>query len=278
MVEEKINELRKEFVMIKTFEMKPNFKYLGEKYGLDPRTVKKYYEGYEGKPTTRNKPSMLDDLKGTIKEKLSLNGIKISSLYFYLVNEKDYKGSYSNLTYYIRNDEELKIKHSETVNVRYETEPGEDIIGIIKKINIEVNNRTNSTTNMKPILLYMKEKEYLQPLPSNDVLEYYMNLSKAVKVQNTSLINYKGCEYSVPSKFINKTLKVKERDNKLYIYNNTELVVIHDISDKKINYKEDHYVEGLKKSMPNKTEEDIEKLAKKNLKLFDEILNNGKKD
>ena len=131
---------------------------------------------------------------------------------------------------------------------------------------------------MKPILLYMKEKEYLQPLPSNDVLEYYMNLSKAVKVQNTSLINYKGCEYSVPSKFINKTLKVKERDNKLYIYNNTELVVIHDISDKKINYKEDHYVEGLKKSMPNKTEEDIEKLAKKNLKLFDEILNNGKKD
>ncbi len=53
------------------------------------------------------------------------------------------------------------------------------------------------------------------------------------------LINYKGSKYSVPKKYINKTLKLKEIDNKLYIYDNTELVVIHEISNKTINYKDE---------------------------------------
>ena len=51
-----ISELRKEFTVLETFELKPNFTYLGNKYNLDPRTVKKYYEGYNGKSTTRVKP------------------------------------------------------------------------------------------------------------------------------------------------------------------------------------------------------------------------------
>ena len=53
--------------MIETFEMKPNFTYLGKKYDLDPRTIKKYYQGYNGKATTRAKPSMLDEYKDIIK-------------------------------------------------------------------------------------------------------------------------------------------------------------------------------------------------------------------
>ena len=125
---------------------------------------------------------------------------------------------------------------------------------------------------MKPILLYQKEKEYLKPLPSNQILEQYMNLSITVKVQNTMLIDYKGCQYSVPKKYINKNLKIKEIDNKLYIYDNTELVVVHDISDKKINYKEEHYKEGLKGSMSYKTDAEIEELAKRNLDLFDQLI------
>ena len=128
---------------------------------------------------------------------------------------------------------------------------------------------------MKPILLYNKEKEYLKPLPSNQVLEHYMNISVSVKVQNTSLIYYKGIQYSVPSKFINKTLKVKEIDNKLYIYNNTDLVSTHDISSRPINYNENHYIESLKARMPDKSDEFIENLAQKNLNLFDAIANNN---
>ena len=114
---------------------------------------------------------------------------------------------------------------------------------------------------MKPILLYQKEKEYLKPLPSNQILEQYMNLNVAVKVHNTSLINYKGIQYSVPKKYINKTLKAKELENKLYIYDNTNLVTIHDISNQTINYKEEHYIECLKGNITNKTDEEIETLA-----------------
>ena len=45
----KITDLRKEIVMLNTFELKPNYSFLAKKYDLDPRTIKKYYEGYEGK-------------------------------------------------------------------------------------------------------------------------------------------------------------------------------------------------------------------------------------
>lgn len=398
------DEIRKEFTMIKTFEIKPNYKYLADKYDLDPRTVKKYYEGYEGKPTTRNKSSNLDEYYDLIKEKLSLPGCKISSIFFFLKQEHNYKGSYSSLTYFIRHKPELKETCSKKgTHVRYETPIGEvlqfdwveeismfnkygeefnfnvfsaelcysrfhyfgysehktredvyiqlintfkfiggipkgiltdnmssivdtdkaefnrefkafakdmgintskckvrhpftkgkvevrnkfikwlipynyefetedDLKSIINKITIEVNNKINDTTNIKPILLYQKEKEYLEPLPSNQVLQHYLNLSTSVTVDNTSLINYKGSKYSVPPKFINKTLKVKEIDNKLYIYHNTELISTHDICDKKINYRKEDYIAGLKESMPDKDDTFIENLAKRNLDLFDEI-------
>lgn len=383
--------------------MKPNYTQLGKAYNLDPRTVKKYYLGYNGKSPNRNKNSMLDEYKDIIKEKLSYEGIKISSIFFFLRNEKGYKGSYSALTYYIRKHPELKAAASKNEgHVRYETRPGEqlqfdwveaisltnkhgeifefnvfsaelsysrmhyfnyskyktredvlvnlvltfkffggipehtltdnmtsivsnkkfckeflsfandmgmagrkckvkhaftkgkvevrnkfmkwliaynhefetedDLKEIIKKINIEVNNLVNDTTGLKPILLYNKEKEYLKPLPQTRILEQYMNLSIAVKVHNTMLIDYKGHQYSVPKKYINKTLKVREIDNKLYVYDNTELIVTHDISNKKINYMEDHYIEGLKGSMASNTDEQIEALAKKNLELFEQLI------
>ena len=87
------------------------------------------------------------------------------------------------------------------------------------------------------------------------------------------LFYYKGSKYSVPQKYINKTLKVKEIDNKLYVYDNTKLVVIHDISDKKINYLEEHYKEGLSSSIKYKSDEEIDKLVKENLELFDKLTN-----
>ena len=406
-----IIKLRKDFVMLKTYELKPNFAYLSRKYGMDSRTIQKYYEGYEGKPTTRNKPSKLDDYHEIIKDKMALPGAKISSIYFFLKEEKGYEGSYSSLTHFIRQHPEIhKSKSNNVAHVRYETEIGEqiqfdwvenitliskygeqfefnvfsaelsysrfhyfgyskfktredvyvqliktfkffagvsnslltdnmssivntkekkfnnefkafakdmnidikkckvnhpftkgkvevrnkfmkwlipynyeieteeDIIKAIEKINNQVNTMINDTTRMKPILLYSKEKEHLKPLPSNQILEHYMNLSVSVKVSNTSLIKYNGNEYSVPPKYINQTLKVKEVDNKLHIYNNTELITIHDISDKKINYKEEHYSAGLKSSMPDKSDEYIDELAKRNLQMFDEIANLNRRE
>ena len=403
------SELRKEMTLVMMMELKPNYTYLGKKYNLDPRTVKKYYEGYEGKPVNHNKHSKIEKFDKIIDEKLSLPGVKISAIYFFLKEKFNYSGSYSNLTYYIRKNKKDKCNKTTETHVRYETDPGEviqfdwveditlinseneifnfnvfsaelvysrmhffcyskfktkedvyrcliktfkffggvshalltdnmssivdtvhlkfyneflvfakdvgtnpnkckvkhpftkgkvevrnkfikwlvpfncdfeteeDIMKIIEKINIQVNNKINSTTNMKPILLYNKEKEYLNPLPSIQIMEQYMNLNVAVKIHNTSLFDYKGKQYSVPTKYINKTLKVKEIDNKLYVYDNTDLVTIHNISNNKINYLKEHYIEGLKNSMPDKNIDEIETLAQKNLNLLSQITN-GKKE
>ena len=150
----------------------------------------------------------------------------------------------------------------------YEFNTEEDLIQIVKKINIEVNKQVNGTTNMPPIDLFKQEKEYLQPLPTNQVIDRYLDTMIPAKVSNTLLVYYKGAEYSVPSKFIGKTVKLNVIDNKLYIYYNKDLIATHEISNKKINYLEDHYKNALANSLKNKDENEIEKLAKKNLELL----------
>ena len=60
-------------------------------------------------------------------------------------------------------------------------------------------------------------------------------------------------------------------DNKLYVYYNKNLIKIHEISDKKINYTNDDYVEGLSSSIYNKSQEEIDTLAKHNLELLNKI-------
>ena len=147
----------------------------------------------------------------------------------------------------------------------HEFEDEEDLIKIIKEINLEVNKQVNSTIGVAPIMLYKKEKEYLKPLPSQKVLEEYKIETIRVKVSNESLFYYKGKRYSVPIKFIDHILDIQENDNKLYVYYNKELITMHEISIKNINYKEEHYIEGLNSILKNKEQEEIEKIAKENL-------------
>ena len=68
---------------------KPNFAELGRRYDLDWRTVKKYYDGYEGKPTHRAKPSKLDKHIQLIKDKLAIKGTTVRAVYEFIHDEKD---------------------------------------------------------------------------------------------------------------------------------------------------------------------------------------------
>ena len=51
--------LKTQLKILKLSNIKPNFSELARQYGMDRRTVKKYYDGYEGKPAHRDKPSKL---------------------------------------------------------------------------------------------------------------------------------------------------------------------------------------------------------------------------
>ena len=46
--------LKGELAIMDSINVKPNYAALGRKYGMDYRTVKKYHNGYEGRPKTRN--------------------------------------------------------------------------------------------------------------------------------------------------------------------------------------------------------------------------------
>lgn len=127
-------------------------------------------------------------------------------------------------------DESANRFMSWLVPYNHEFEDEEELIKIIKDINLKVNKQVNSTIGVAPIMLFNKEKEYLKPLPNNKILdEYYVSTIK-VKVSNESLFYYKGIKYSVPIKFIDHTLDIQEDDHKLYVYYNKELITIHDIS------------------------------------------------
>ncbi len=154
-------------------------------------------------------------------------------------------------------------------NGEFETE--EELIKIIDEITKKVNKQVNSTIGVPPIMSFQKEKEYLKPLPSNKIINSYLYDTITAKVSNESLFYYKGSKYSVPIKFINHTLNLKEENNKLYVYYNKELIAIHNISENKINYKDEHYIEGFSGILKSKEQAEINDIAKKNLDLLNKL-------
>ncbi len=109
--------------MIRAMKMKPNFSELARIYGIDRRTVKKYYEGYEGKPKSRNKPSKLDKYYDEIKSKLGIKGVTVKGVYEYFKSKDETIGTYSNFNKYVKK-KGLKREKKMKGHPRFETDPG----------------------------------------------------------------------------------------------------------------------------------------------------------
>ena len=168
-------------------------------------------------------------------------------------------------------DESANRFMSWLIPYNHEFEDEQELIEIIEEINLKVNKQVNSTIGVAPIMLFNKEKEYLKPLPKKQIMDQYLINTHHLKISNESLFYYKGKRYSVPHKFINQTVDVQEDNNKLYVYYNKELITMHEISEKNINYKEKHYIDALSSILKNKTQEQIETLAKKNLENLNKL-------
>ena len=82
-----------------------------------------------------------------------------------------------------------------------EFEDENDLIKIINQITNRVNSEVSQTTNMKRTTLFRKEKEYLQPLPNEQIINKYLDNMLPAKVTSELLVYYKGCQYSVPKKY-----------------------------------------------------------------------------
>ena len=82
---------------------KPNFSELARMYGYDRKTIKKYYDGYEGKPKHRSKSSALDEHYDLIKNKLAIKGTNIMAVYQFIVDKYGEDiCTYSNFRKYVK--------------------------------------------------------------------------------------------------------------------------------------------------------------------------------
>lgn len=144
----------------------------------------------------------------------------------------------------------------------------------IKILNERVNSSCHTNTRKIPILHLKKEKDFLSALPPKNIRNPYKIATQSALVNKQSLLSYKSNSYSVPPKYIGKYLKLQAYDNKLHLYYNTKLIAIHTISNKKINYRNNDYLEISKLSLNKNL--DIEKITRKNLKMIGEVYSHNK--
>lgn len=390
--------------ILKLSKIKPTFSKPAREYEIDRRTVKKYYDGYEGKPAHRNKASKLDKHKQLIAQKLQIKGANVKAVYEFIVDEVDENiGTYSNFNKYVVANN-LRPKTVAKGHPRYETAPGiqaqvdwkedikiancygeiftfqvfdyklgysrypiftyklyktrqdvidcliasfkatggvpreilfdnmssvvdrdgnrrnisnrmkafakdfnfkiklcktrhpftkgkvevlnkflawiypyegefeteEELIAILEKINAKVIRRTCDETGVPPLLLFQKEKEYLQSLPSKEVIESYLTCDRQTIVRKDSMVTFMKCKYSVPAEYIEKPVRLCIINDQLEIYYSTELIAKHRLSDKKLNYKTSHYKQLLSGCIEDNAT--IDELAEGNLRQLDQLL------
>lgn len=397
-----LNMLKADLTVLDKLDIKPNFADLARKYKMDYRTVKKYYEGYEGKPKNRKTKSKLDPYASIIEEKLSISRISHKGIYRMLLSQYGEKeiGSYTNFMSYCKKNK-LSPDRISAGNPKYETEPGdlaevdwkesiklynrsgeffevnifhivlkfsrysyieltlskeqnvllrvlinsfrffrgvpnrllfdnmstvaiiggktkkihprivqfskdfgfearlcrarspetkgtnearnkildtvraydhefdtyEELSDIVVQLNSSMNISRCAGTNISPVLLYYKEKEYLHPMPRREIVESYLEPAK-VKVANTQLIYYKGCQYSVDRSLINEYVQPEEFNGKLYLYYKGKCIASHSLTSNPINYASEHYTQLMGHKVK---QEDIESTVSRNLEIMNQL-------
>ncbi len=106
------------------------------------------------------------------------------------------------------------------------------------------NKEIHGTTKRVPDDMFLEEIEYLLPLPGNKFLNTDLNKRK---VSLDSMISVDGNKYSVPVKYVDKTVKIKKTYGyKLEIYNESlDKIAEHEITEGKGKNKiiDNHYAE-----------------------------------
>lgn len=143
----------------------------------------------------------------------------------------------------------------------------EQLVVKVTEINNRENSRFHESYQAIPILGLEKEKDALLALPSSEIRRHHKIKSKVLSVNKSSMISFNSRLYSVPPKYISKRVNVQYFDNQIHIYYNTELIALHNPSEKHLNYQSDHYKAISKLTLPFE-DNDIEIIAKNNLKII----------
>ena len=145
-----------------------------------------------------------------------------------------------------------------------------ELVELVTRINNRVNTQINQGTGRIPLMYFNKEKAFLRSLPTENVRKPYQITTNTVKVNHSSMFNYKNCQYSVPPEYVGKNLSLQVYDGYIHVYCNTKFITIHPLSSKKLNYISDHYAAIARESHIFK-DEHIADRAKENLKIIGKV-------
>ena len=145
----------------------------------------------------------------------------------------------------------------------------EELQKIVDKLNVKMNTNICQGTGISPCLLFIKEKEYLTPLPDRTVLDGYLSPHK-VKASSQQLVYFNGAQYSVDRKYIDEYVSIETFDDMLQIYYKGKLIQVHTISRNPINYTKKHYEQSISKQLAGN--KDFSKVVANNLSIMDKLL------
>jgi len=143
---------------------------------------------------------------------------------------------------------------------------------IIRMVNDDLNADISYATNQIPVQLHKIEKEYLLPLPNRDLFDNYLTKPITRVVTKEAMVTYLNNKYSLHPNYIGKTVVLKINDNQLEVLFDGIAIASHFLSSHKFNYQKDHFIQILKsEAMAHKSDDEINRIAEKNLKLYDKL-------
>lgn len=146
-----------------------------------------------------------------------------------------------------------------------------DIETIVKKLNTDLNDEVCQATGKKPIDLYKKEKEYLTDVNLNALTGYFVK-AEYRKVSKESLITYEGKKYSVPPKYIGKTVEIEDEGDYFTVTYEGHYVYKREKDDKLYHFLPSDYMRILKASdLGDLEDETLCKIARRNLDIYDKL-------
>ena len=106
---------------------------------------------------------------------------------------------------------------------------------LVKRINDRVNSQVNQGTGRIPLMYFQKEKAFLRSLPADTIRKPYQIVNHTAKVNQSSMFQYNGCQYSVPPEYVGKHVSLQIYDGYIHVYYSTNFITIHALSKNKLN-------------------------------------------
>ena len=131
----------------------------------------------------------------------------------------------------------------------------------------------SQATYERPVDRWSIEKPKLKPYDYEQLSSYCAEDQLILrKVSIESMVQHKNKKYSVPINYIGQNVLLEEDGGYLTIYHNGNLIREHLISEKRLNYEREDYVQILQSDVFKHLKDDeLERFVDENLKAYDEL-------